>query len=90
MIIETIALIALLFGAAVLTLATIRNWLRQQTANRYGDLIKQSLKDGKVEIVAIGLTAEGKKTGQRTWRAKSLDAELDGTFGDRQRVRITL
>ncbi len=93
MILETIAIVtALAFGAAVacLSLDSIRSWLRQRSANRYGDLIKRELANGNVEVIAIGLTANGARTAERTWRAKSLDSELQNTFGYGQRARITV
>lgn len=91
MIIETIVAMGVLLGvAACVTLAGIRRWLQRRAANRYGELIKRELDNGNVEVVAIGLTADGTQTGQRTWQARSLDPELADTFGYRQRVRITL
>jgi hypothetical protein len=91
MIITTIALIALAAGAvACLSLSSIKGWLRQRAANRYGKLIKKNLKNGNVEIIAIGLTSDDTETGQRTWKAKTLDSELAATFGRQQVVRITV
>lgn len=92
-ILETIALVAaVVAGAAVVSLSldSIRSWLRQRAANRYGDLIKRELSNGNVEVIAIGLTENGTRTAERTWKAKSLDKELENTFGYRERVRITL
>jgi hypothetical protein len=91
MLIESI-LAGVLLGAAVacVTLGGIRRWLQRRAANRYGELIKRELDNSNVEVIAIGLTADGTETGQRTWHGKSLDSELADTFGYRQRVRITL
>jgi hypothetical protein len=93
MIIETLAIVGVILGLgtiACLSLNVIRGWLRNRAATRYGDLIKHELENGNVEIIAIGLTASGTQTGQKTWTAKSLDPELAATFGYRQRTRITV
>jgi hypothetical protein len=92
-ILSTIAILAALAaGAAVvcLSLDSIRSWLRQRAANKYGEVLKRELANGNVEVIAIGLTEYGTRTGERTWRAKSLDQELENTFGYSERVRITL
>jgi hypothetical protein len=91
MIIETLAILGLILGAAAcLSLASIREWLRGRTATRYGDLIKRDMQNGNVEIIAIGLTASGRRTGEKTWKAKSMDAELAATFGSGNRVRVSV
>jgi hypothetical protein len=93
MIFETLAIAGVLLGLgtiACLSLSAIRGWLRNRAATRYGDLIKHELQNGNVEIVAIGLTAGGSQTGQKTWTAKSLDPELAAAFGYSDRTRITV
>jgi hypothetical protein len=91
MIIETIIAIAALSALACLTLSRIKSWLRSRSAaTRIGDLVKRDLRDGKVEIVAIGLTESGTQTGEKTWTAKSLDSELAAAFGYSNYARITI
>jgi hypothetical protein len=90
MIIETVLIVTALGTLACLTLSKVRNWLRNRAATKYGDLIKRDLRNGKVEIISIGLTASGTRTGQKTWTAKSLDPELAATFGYSQTARITV
>ncbi len=94
MILETIAAIVVAAaGAAVLAslgLDAIRGWLRQRAANRYGDLVRRQLQNGNVEVVAIGLKGDGTRTGQHTWKAKSLDSDLESAFGYGNTARITL
>jgi hypothetical protein len=75
---------------AVLSLNRIKSWLRGRNATRTGELIKENLANGNVEIISIGLSASGNETARKTWTAKSLDPELAAAFGYSNRVRITL
>jgi hypothetical protein len=91
MLITTLLLIGAAIGAvACLSLKKVKQWLRSRAKTKYGDLIMRDLRDGKVEIMAIGLTKKGVETGRKTWTAKSLDTELAATFGSSERVRITV
>jgi hypothetical protein len=91
MIFEALVAAGILLGAiAILSLDRITNWLRNRRATRYGELIKNEMENGNVEIVSIGLTASGVETGRKTWTAKSLDPELAAAFGYSQRTRITV
>jgi hypothetical protein len=93
MILTTIAIVTAIAGIgaiACLSLSKVTDWLRSRNATRYGDLIKREMSNGNVEIIAIGITANGTRTGEKTWTAKSLDSVLAETFGYRQKVRITV
>jgi len=86
----TLAIIGILTAIAVLSLDRIKNWLRGLRATKAGELIKCEMANGNVEIVSIGLTANGTRTGEKTWTAKSLDPELAAAFGYSNRARITV
>jgi hypothetical protein len=91
MLFETLAVVGLLLGAAaVLSLGKIKEWLRSRRATSYGELIKREMRNGSVEVIAIGLTSGGTETGRKTWTAKSLDQDLAATFGYRDRIRISV
>jgi hypothetical protein len=91
MIIETLIVIGALGALACLTLSKIKSWLRSRSsATRIGDLVKRELDDGRVEVIAIGLTDNGTQTGKKIWTTRSLDPELDSAFGYSNYARITV
>jgi hypothetical protein len=91
MILETLAVMALLFGAiACVSWDEITGWIRRRSPIASADLIKTALANGDVQIVAVGLDSVGATTASKTWRAKSLDARLGATFGSASRIRVTV
>jgi hypothetical protein len=89
MIIETTLLvIGALTAVACLSLSKIKSWLRNRANAKYGDLVKRDLRDGKVEVVVIGLSENGTQTGEKTYTAKSLAPDLAAEFGYSNRTRI--
>ncbi len=90
-ILETIALMALLFGAvACLSWDDLKNWISSNSPTSAADLVKTALDNGNVQIVAIGLDSAGRTAATKSWKAKSLDAELSGRFGSANRVRVNV
>jgi len=90
MLITTLTILGILTAIAVLSLDRIKNWLRGLRATKAGELIKREMANGNVEIVSIGLTENGTRTGEKTWTAKSLDTELAAAFRYGNRTRITV
>lgn len=84
-------LIGAAFGAAAaISLEAIRSWLRSRAMASHADLIRTSLANGQVNVVAIGLNPSGFQVAGNSWTAKSLDQDLRSAFGFSGRVRITV
>lgn len=76
-------------AAAALSWSAVRSWL-SGTGAVQADLIRQALSDGKINVVAVGLSSSGSEIGRKSWRTGSLDSDLATAFGRANRIRVNV
>ncbi len=81
-------------GAAIVLLKwdDIRSWFYRNKVNYddYGELIKRSIGEDKVRVVAGVFNRYGTRTAYESWETESLDSELESKFGCRDKIKISL
>lgn len=84
-------LIGLVFVGA-LSFAAIQSWLESNRTpdSRYGELIKQKLRDGKYRVVAGVFNKRGHATATQSWETDHLDDDLQQRFGRRSKIKVEL
>lgn len=70
----------------------IWSWFYRNKINYddYGKLLKKSIGEGKVRVVAGVFNRYGTQTSYESWEAQSLDYDLQSKFGWNDEIRITL
>jgi hypothetical protein len=89
------AIAALAAATAVVVLLKwddIRSWFYRNKINYddYGKLIKKSIGQGKVRVVAGVFNRYGTKIADTSWETENIDSELKSKFGWNDEIRITI